>query len=177
MARKHARLLLSIWDDRDFTALDPTEQIVYLGICSSRDLSWCGVAPLLPKRLIRNSRNVNERKVRATRPPSRSTWCASGSNGSPLTATSCSTPMPGQGRRFGPRSMKAGALSALNWTSVTARSSPSGSRRTFSTSGASHDRPQVRRMPLPARLPRLPVERRNPRCRNEIRPRFGGRVG
>lgn len=63
MARKHARLLLSIWDDRDFTALDPTEQIVYLGICSSRDLSWAGVAPLLPKRLIRNSRGMNERRV------------------------------------------------------------------------------------------------------------------
>lgn len=65
MARKHARLLLSIWDDKDFTALDTTEQVVYLGICSSRDLSWAGVAPLLPKRLIRNSRNLTERKVTA----------------------------------------------------------------------------------------------------------------
>mgnify|MGYP003501727812 FL=1 len=65
MARKHARLLLSIWDDKDFTALDPAEQIVYLGICSSRDLSWAGVAPLLPKRIVRNSRGQTERKVMA----------------------------------------------------------------------------------------------------------------
>ena len=38
---------------------------VYFGLCSSRDLSWCGVAPLLPKRLVRNSRGLTERKVSA----------------------------------------------------------------------------------------------------------------
>lgn len=65
MARKHARLMLSIWDDREFTALSPTEQVVYFGLCSSRDLSWCGVAPLLPKRLVRNARGLTERKVSA----------------------------------------------------------------------------------------------------------------
>ena len=65
MARKHARLMLSIWEDREFTALSPTEQGVYFGLCSSRDLSWCGVAPLLPKRLVRNARGLTERKVSA----------------------------------------------------------------------------------------------------------------
>lgn len=63
MARKHARLLLSIWDDADFTALAPTEQSVYFGIISSRDLSWCGVAPLLPQRMVRNATGLTERKV------------------------------------------------------------------------------------------------------------------
>lgn len=63
MARKHARLLLSIWDDADFTALAPTEQSVYFGIISSRDLSWCGVAPLLPQRLVRNAAGLTERKI------------------------------------------------------------------------------------------------------------------
>jgi hypothetical protein len=65
MARKHARLLLSIWDDDDFTALAPTEQTIYFGILSSRDLSWCGVAPLLPQRFTRNAHGLTERKVTA----------------------------------------------------------------------------------------------------------------
>lgn len=63
MARKHARLLLSIWDNDDFTRLAPAEQTVYFGLLTSRDLSWCGVAPLLPQRLVRNSHGMTERKV------------------------------------------------------------------------------------------------------------------
>jgi len=63
VARKHARLLLSIWDDDDFTALGPTEQTIYFGILSSRDLSWCGVAPLLPQRFTRNAHGLTERKI------------------------------------------------------------------------------------------------------------------
>lgn len=63
MARKFARLQIAIWDDPEFISLIPSTQIVYLSLISSRDLSWCGVAPLLPKRLTGNSKGLNERKV------------------------------------------------------------------------------------------------------------------
>lgn len=66
MARRYARLWLSIWDDDDFTSLDPATQNAYLALISSRDLSWCGVAPMLPKRLARLSKGLTERKVAAS---------------------------------------------------------------------------------------------------------------
>lgn len=66
MARRYARLWLSIWDDEDFISLDPATQNTYLMLISSRDLSWCGVAPLLPKRLARLSKGQTERKVTAS---------------------------------------------------------------------------------------------------------------
>lgn len=66
MARRYARLWLSIWDDEDFTSLDPATQNTYLMLISSRDLSWCGVAPLLPKRLARLAKGQTERKVTAS---------------------------------------------------------------------------------------------------------------
>ncbi len=66
MARNHARLLVSIWDDVDFVSLDPGTQIVYLSLLSSSDLSWCGVAPLLPKRIVPNAKGLTERKVTAS---------------------------------------------------------------------------------------------------------------
>lgn len=64
MARDHARLLVTIWDDDDFTSLSTDAQTVYFSLISSRDLSWCGVAPLLPQRLIRNATDLTDRKVR-----------------------------------------------------------------------------------------------------------------
>lgn len=66
MARDHARLLVSIWDDADWVALDSCTQLAYLSLVSSRDLSWCGVAPLLPKRIARNFADGTERKVRTS---------------------------------------------------------------------------------------------------------------
>lgn len=64
MARKHARLLVSIWDDADFTALEPSSQIVYFAILSSRDLSWAGVNPLLPQRFTTTAKGMTEKRVR-----------------------------------------------------------------------------------------------------------------
>jgi len=64
MARDHARLLVSIWDDDDWTSLDTASQTVYSSLISSPDLSWCGVAPLLPQRIARNATDLTERKVR-----------------------------------------------------------------------------------------------------------------
>lgn len=63
MARRYARLWLSIWDNDDFISLDPVAQNTYLTLISSPDLSWCGVAPLLPKRQARTARGLTERKV------------------------------------------------------------------------------------------------------------------
>ena len=63
MARKHARLMVSVWDDEDFTSLTSVEQNVFFALISSRDLSWCGVVPYLPKRLARNASDLTERKV------------------------------------------------------------------------------------------------------------------
>ena len=64
MARDHARLLVSIWDDPDWISLDSSAQTVYSSLISSRDLSWCGVAPLLPQRIVRLAKDLTERKVR-----------------------------------------------------------------------------------------------------------------
>jgi hypothetical protein len=65
MARNHARLLLSIWDDPDWLKLTSSQHDVYLALLSSRDLSWCGVAPLLPQRLAHVSADMTERKARS----------------------------------------------------------------------------------------------------------------
>lgn len=65
MARDHARLLVSIWADEDFTRLTSAQQLTYLSLISSPDLSWCGVLPLLPQRLALLSSDATERKVRA----------------------------------------------------------------------------------------------------------------
>lgn len=59
MAREHARIYLSAWDDDDFLALSQVEQWAYWALLSSPDLSWCGVAPLLPQRLAKLSRDGN----------------------------------------------------------------------------------------------------------------------
>lgn len=66
MARNHARLLVAIWDDPDWIALTTSHQITYLALLSSRDLSWCGVAPLLPQRLATIADDMNERKVKGS---------------------------------------------------------------------------------------------------------------
>lgn len=64
MARDHARLLTSIWEDEDWLALKSAHQILYLALCASPDLSWCGVLPLVPRRLADVSVDMSEAKVR-----------------------------------------------------------------------------------------------------------------
>lgn len=64
MARTHVRLLTSIRDDPDWCALTSVQQQVYLAIMLSEDMSWCGVAPLLPQRLVKFAADLTERKVR-----------------------------------------------------------------------------------------------------------------
>ena len=65
MAREHARILLSIWDDPDFLALRHVDQWTYFAMLSHRDLSWCGVAPLLPQRYATLAADLTATKVRA----------------------------------------------------------------------------------------------------------------
>lgn len=66
MARKHARLLLTIWDDPHWRALTSAQQSTYLALLASKDLSWCGVAPLLPQRLAGSAADLTEGKVRSS---------------------------------------------------------------------------------------------------------------
>ena len=62
MARDHARLLVSIWDQDDFKSLTSVQQRTYFALISSRDLSYCGVHPLIPARLCTAS-DLTERKI------------------------------------------------------------------------------------------------------------------
>jgi len=55
---------MDIWDT-DFVDLTMAEQLVYFMLVSSKDLSYCGVAPLLPKRLRLLASDMTERKARA----------------------------------------------------------------------------------------------------------------
>jgi hypothetical protein len=50
MARDHARVKTSIWDDPDFTGLKSAEQHVYLALMSNKGLSRCGVITYIPAR-------------------------------------------------------------------------------------------------------------------------------
>lgn len=50
MPRTEARVLNSIWRDRDFLALPPGAQRLYVFLLSQDDLSYCGVMPLRPQR-------------------------------------------------------------------------------------------------------------------------------
>ena len=55
MAREYLRMHLSVWDDPDFIRLTALEQTTYWAVAGSRDLTYAGVAPLLPGRFVRAS--------------------------------------------------------------------------------------------------------------------------
>lgn len=55
MARTHARLFCSIWNDPVFTALSVESQRLYLLALSQPNISLCGVVPWTPKRWARFS--------------------------------------------------------------------------------------------------------------------------
>lgn len=50
MARDFAKMLTRIWRDPEWLDLGTAEQSVYVALLTTDDLSWCGVAPLLPQR-------------------------------------------------------------------------------------------------------------------------------
>lgn len=60
MARDHARIHLSIWDDADFLELPALAQRAYLALCSQRGLSYAGVMDWWPNRLAKLASDTTE---------------------------------------------------------------------------------------------------------------------
>lgn len=64
MARDHARIYLSIWDDPEFLALPMAAQHAFFLLLSQRPLSYCGVMVYAPGVLADLTADVTEAKVR-----------------------------------------------------------------------------------------------------------------
>lgn len=65
MARKHARVYLSIWDDPDFLNLRVAEQHIYLMLMSNSGLSRCGVVDYIPSRFEHLAADLTPAKFKA----------------------------------------------------------------------------------------------------------------
>ncbi|YCK35154.1 hypothetical protein ACNF49_14025 [Actinomadura sp. ATCC 39365] len=65
MARNHARLFASIWNDDDFLALPPRPQRMYMFLISQQDLQHCGVIALRERRWSRGAAGMTVEDVRA----------------------------------------------------------------------------------------------------------------
>ncbi len=63
MARDHARILVSIWNDDDFRDLDVPGQHLYLLLATHPHLSYCGHMDWWPGRLAALTRGVDEEHV------------------------------------------------------------------------------------------------------------------
>lgn len=55
MARDHARVYLSIWDDDDFRGLSPAAQHLYFVLLTAPDMTYAGVADWRPNRLCKRA--------------------------------------------------------------------------------------------------------------------------
>lgn len=64
MARDHARIKTSIWDDPDFLALRVGEQHAYFLLVSSLGLSRCGVITYIPARYDHLASDLTTAKIR-----------------------------------------------------------------------------------------------------------------
>lgn len=64
MAREHARVQTSIWDDPDFLALRLLEQHAYLMLMSNPGLSWCGVIDYIPSRFDHLAKDLTPAKFK-----------------------------------------------------------------------------------------------------------------
>jgi hypothetical protein len=65
MARNHARLFASTWNDEDFLALPPRPQRMYMFLISQQDLLHCGVIALRERRWSRGAAGLTVADVRA----------------------------------------------------------------------------------------------------------------
>lgn len=65
MARDHARVKVSIWNDPDFRALSSADQHGYLALFSQAALSYCGVIDYIPGRLAQLASDLTPTKVKA----------------------------------------------------------------------------------------------------------------
>ena len=61
MARDHARLIVAIQDDPDWCDLTSSEQSTYVALLTNRDLSYCGVCPLIPERFVGTAKDRTAR--------------------------------------------------------------------------------------------------------------------
>ena len=66
MARKEARIHVSIWSDPDFTALAQADQRTYLMVLSQPGISLCGVLAWTPGRLARMAADSTPESVTAS---------------------------------------------------------------------------------------------------------------
>lgn len=64
MARDHARIKTSIWDDADFLALRVSGQHAYFMLASNLGLSRCGVITYVPARYTHLAADLTESKIR-----------------------------------------------------------------------------------------------------------------
>lgn len=55
MARKYAQILVSIWSDEDFKALDPEYQHMFFVLVSQPRMNLCGVIDFIPSRIAQAS--------------------------------------------------------------------------------------------------------------------------
>lgn len=58
MARSHARLMATIWEDEDFINLTAGGQRLYMFLLSQNDLQHCGVIPLRERRWSKKAKNL-----------------------------------------------------------------------------------------------------------------------
>lgn len=65
MARKYTQMWTSVWADDDFVTLTCAQQTVYWAHANNQDISWCGVLPLLPQRLVECAADLTHAKARA----------------------------------------------------------------------------------------------------------------
>jgi hypothetical protein len=64
-ARKHGRILSSIWDDDDFRVLEESPQRMYMFLVSQPDLEQSGVIPLRERRWARSAAGLTADRVNA----------------------------------------------------------------------------------------------------------------
>jgi hypothetical protein len=65
MARDHARIQTSVWDDADWLKLDQPAQHLYWMLVTHKDLSYCGVVPYIPGRWVRLATGLTVPKLKA----------------------------------------------------------------------------------------------------------------
>ena len=63
MAREYARIMLSIWSDEDFLALDSGTQRAFLLLISQPELTTCGVQSYAPRRWAKKATDTTPRKI------------------------------------------------------------------------------------------------------------------
>jgi hypothetical protein len=66
MARDHARIYLSVWNDDDWRSLTSAAQHTYWTLMAQPRLSYCGVLDYFPSRLAELSTDQTEAKVKAS---------------------------------------------------------------------------------------------------------------